>query len=60
MLVAIVDELEVPVKLVGLGETPDALQPFTPAEFLEALFDEPAEKNANQVAREPENVARNR
>ncbi len=60
VLVAIVDELEVPVKLVGLGETPDALQPFVPSEFIEALFDESPEKNANQVARSPENVAGNR
>jgi fused signal recognition particle receptor len=43
VLVAIVDELEVPIKLVGLGETPDDLRPFVPAEFIDALFEEPAE-----------------
>jgi len=43
VLVAIVDALEVPIKFVGLGETADALRPFSPAEFLEALFDENAE-----------------
>jgi fused signal recognition particle receptor len=40
VLVAIVDALEVPIKFVGLGETADALRPFSPPEFLEALFDE--------------------
>jgi fused signal recognition particle receptor len=40
VLVAIVDELEIPVKFVGLGETADALRPFIAAEFIEALFDE--------------------
>ncbi|MBV8117113.1 MAG: signal recognition particle-docking protein FtsY [Candidatus Eremiobacteraeota bacterium] len=40
VLVAIVDELELPVKFVGLGETPDALRPFVPSEFIEALFEE--------------------
>jgi fused signal recognition particle receptor len=39
VLVAIVDELEVPIKFVGLGETPDALRPFVPAEFIDALFE---------------------
>jgi fused signal recognition particle receptor len=42
VLVAIVDTLEVPIKYVGLGETPDALRPFSPAEFVEALFDDEA------------------
>jgi fused signal recognition particle receptor len=40
VLVAIVDTLEIPIKLVGLGETPDALRPFSPQEFLDAIFEE--------------------
>jgi fused signal recognition particle receptor len=40
VLVAIVDELEVPIKFVGLGETPDDLHPFLPAEFIDALFED--------------------
>jgi fused signal recognition particle receptor len=40
VLVAIVDELEVPIKLVGLGEGTDDLRTFSPAEFIDALFDE--------------------
>jgi fused signal recognition particle receptor len=40
VLVAIVDELEVPIKLVGLGEGTDDLRAFSPVEFIDALFDE--------------------
>ncbi len=40
VLVAIVDELEVPIKFVGLGEGPDDLRPFVPAEFIDALFED--------------------
>ncbi len=43
VLVAIVDELEVPIKLVGLGEGADDLRDFSPAEFIDALFDDGAE-----------------
>ena len=39
VLVAIVDTLEVPIKFVGLGESADALRPFDPAEFVDALFE---------------------
>lgn len=41
VLVAIVDELTIPIKYVGLGESLDALQPFDPDAFTKALF-EPA------------------
>ncbi|MBV9264182.1 MAG: signal recognition particle-docking protein FtsY, partial [Candidatus Eremiobacteraeota bacterium] len=34
VLVAIVDELEVPIKFVGLGEGRDDLRPFVPSEFI--------------------------
>jgi fused signal recognition particle receptor len=40
VLVAVVDELEIPIKLVGLGEGTDDLRDFSPAEFIDALFDE--------------------
>lgn len=40
VLVAIVDELEVPIKFIGLGESVDALRPFVPREFTEALFED--------------------
>ena len=35
-------ELDVPVKLVGLGEGADDLAPFDPAEFVDALLGDPA------------------
>ena len=38
VLVGIVDQLNVPVKFIGLGEAIDALAPFDPAEFTKALF----------------------
>ncbi|HEY2555214.1 MAG TPA: hypothetical protein VGI15_08180, partial [Candidatus Cybelea sp.] len=47
VLVAIVDELEVPIKLVGLGEGPDDLRDFSPGEFIDALFEESAEPAAS-------------
>ncbi len=40
VLVAIVDTLEIPIKFIGLGESPDALRPFVAAEFTQALFDD--------------------
>jgi fused signal recognition particle receptor len=40
VLVAIVDTLEVPVKYIGLGESADALRPFSPTEFIDALFED--------------------
>ena len=39
VVVAIVDALEVPIKFIGLGESIDALRPFDPAAFTEALFE---------------------
>jgi fused signal recognition particle receptor len=42
VLVAIVDELEVPIKFVGLGEGPEDLRAFAPAEFIDALFEDSA------------------
>jgi fused signal recognition particle receptor len=40
VLVAIVDTLEIPIKFIGLGETADALRPFSASEFTHALFDD--------------------
>ncbi len=54
VLVAIVDELEVPIKFVGLGEGTDDLRPFVPSEFIDALFDE--EQSANPLAQSRESV----
>ena len=38
MVVAIQNELKLPVKFVGLGEKPEDLQKFEPAEYARALF----------------------
>ena len=40
MVVAIHDELNLPIKFIGLGEQADDLQPFDPGQFAEALFAE--------------------
>jgi fused signal recognition particle receptor len=39
IVVAVERELGLPVKLVGVGEGPDDLVPFSPPEFVGALFD---------------------
>jgi fused signal recognition particle receptor len=44
MAVAIQRELGLPIKFVGLGEQPDDLQPFDPAQFAAALFATDAEE----------------
>jgi fused signal recognition particle receptor len=38
MVVAIQQELGLPIKFIGLGEKADDLQPFDAAEFAGALF----------------------
>ena len=38
VVVAVADELDVPVRLVGLGEGEDDLQPFDPGSFIQALL----------------------
>jgi len=38
IVVAVKDTTDIPVKFVGMGETPDDLQPFDPDWFVEALF----------------------
>ncbi len=38
VLVAIVDTLVVPIKFIGLGESIEALRPFEPRAFIDALF----------------------
>ncbi len=41
IVIAISDELHIPVKLVGVGEQMDDLQPFDPVAFTDALFGTP-------------------
>ncbi|MEM7230339.1 MAG: signal recognition particle-docking protein FtsY [Planctomycetota bacterium] len=39
IVLAIRDAIDVPVKLIGVGETPDDVEPFDPDAFIEAMFD---------------------
>lgn len=40
IVLAIRDELEIPVKLIGIGETPQDVEPFDPDAFIDAVFGE--------------------
>ena len=40
IIIGIHDQLDIPVKFVGLGETPADIEPFDPQMFVEALFSE--------------------
>ncbi|MEM9066163.1 MAG: signal recognition particle-docking protein FtsY [Planctomycetota bacterium] len=40
IVVAIRDASEIPVKFVGVGETPEDVEPFDPERFIEAMFAE--------------------
>ncbi|MEQ9617436.1 MAG: signal recognition particle-docking protein FtsY [Phycisphaerales bacterium] len=46
VVIAINEAVGVPVKFIGLGETPDDVEPFNPELFVEALFSEPAQAEA--------------
>jgi fused signal recognition particle receptor len=39
VIISIREELGVPVKYIGVGEDIDDLQPFDPARFVQALFE---------------------
>lgn len=38
VVIAIKDQLKIPVKFIGLGETPDDIETFEPTRFIDALF----------------------
>jgi fused signal recognition particle receptor len=38
IVVAIREQINVPVKFIGVGETPDDVEPFEPERFVEAMF----------------------
>ena len=38
IVVAIREQLGIPVKFIGVGETPDDVEPFDPAQFVDAMF----------------------
>ncbi len=39
IVVSIVNELQIPVRFIGIGEKMEDLRPFDPSEFVEALFE---------------------
>ena len=41
-VVSVVDELGIPIKFVGVGETMEDLQTFEPGSFVDALFPDSA------------------
>lgn len=40
VIIAVKRALDIPVKLIGIGESLDDLRPFSPGDFADALFDE--------------------
>jgi len=40
IVVAVREELGIPVKFIGVGETPDDVEPFDPQAFVEAMFEQ--------------------
>lgn len=40
IVLAVQDELGIPVKLIGVGERPEDVEAFRPSDFLEAMFDD--------------------
>ena len=40
IVVAIREQVEIPVKFIGVGETPDDCEPFDPQRFVEAMFED--------------------
>jgi len=38
IVIAIQDALDIPVKLIGVGETPEDVEPFDPDAFIDAMF----------------------
>jgi fused signal recognition particle receptor len=41
IVIAIQEAVGIPVKFIGIGETPEDVEPFDPEAFVEALFSEP-------------------
>ena len=39
IIVSICNELKIPVRLVGVGEGIDDMQPFSPEDYVKALFE---------------------
>lgn len=55
IVVSIKNELGIPVKLIGVGEHIDDLQPFDNSSFVQALFDHSKDVDLEKGSLEPEN-----
>lgn len=53
IVVAIREAIEIPVKFVGLGETPADVQPFDPELFVDAMFEAPVDAASEESAGTP-------
>lgn len=49
IVISIKNELDIPVKLIGVGEKIDDLQPFNSKDFVRALFENVNEENADDI-----------
>jgi fused signal recognition particle receptor len=47
VVIAIKEQLKIPVKFIGLGETPQDIESFDPQRFIDALFGERTPQPAN-------------
>jgi len=50
IVISICNELKIPVKLIGVGESIDDLQPFDSKSFIDALFDTDTERDDTEEA----------
>ena len=57
IVISIKNELGIPVKLIGVGEKIDDLQPFDSRMFVDALFDMPETEEEEQEEAEEETIA---
>jgi len=50
VILGIADQLKIPVRFIGVGETVEDLRPFDPDEFVDALFTPPEHSNGGAPA----------
>ena len=50
-MVAIKEQLNIPVKFIGLGETPEDIETFDPTAFVAAMFEEVSRRVSGYVNR---------
>jgi fused signal recognition particle receptor len=58
VVLSIKEQLNIPVKFVGLGETPEDVETFDPQRFVDALFGAPGEPAPTTAAAQPSTTTR--